>query len=105
MADSLLAACTPIPSTGLPVATAASLRSGDPALSDGDAAVAGEEITFPGRDATLMAYHAWPAAEEAFPAALVCHENRGLTEHIKDVTRRLTSAGYAALAVDLLTAA
>ena len=103
IADSLLAACSPIPSTGLPVATAASLTSDEPGLTEGDAAVAGEEITFPGRDATLMAYHARPADEGAFPAALVCHENRGLTEHIKDVTRRLASAGYAALAVDLLT--
>jgi carboxymethylenebutenolidase len=34
---------------------------------------------------------------------LVCHENRGLTEHIKDVTRRLAQAGYVALAVDLLS--
>jgi carboxymethylenebutenolidase len=34
---------------------------------------------------------------------LVCHENRGLTEHIKDVTRRLAQAGYTALAVDLLS--
>ncbi len=34
---------------------------------------------------------------------LVCHENRGLTPHIEDVTRRLAQAGYAALAVDLLS--
>ncbi len=33
----------------------------------------------------------------------MCHENRGLTEHIKDVTRRLAAAGYVALAVDLLS--
>ncbi|RPI91750.1 MAG: dienelactone hydrolase family protein, partial [Chloroflexi bacterium] len=30
------------------------------------------------------------------------HENRGLTAHIEDVTRRLAKAGYVALAVDLL---
>jgi carboxymethylenebutenolidase len=34
---------------------------------------------------------------------MVCHENRGLVEHIRDVTRRLAKAGYAALAVDLLS--
>ena len=38
-----------------------------------------------------------------FPAILVAHENRGLTDHIKDVTRRLAKAGYVALAVDLLS--
>src|SRR5437016_6790685 len=31
------------------------------------------------------------------------HENRGLVEHIKDVTRRVARAGFAALGVDLLS--
>jgi carboxymethylenebutenolidase len=34
---------------------------------------------------------------------LVCHENRGLTPHIEDVARRFAKAGYAALALDLLS--
>jgi carboxymethylenebutenolidase len=34
---------------------------------------------------------------------LVCHENRGLTDYIKDVTRRLAKTGYVGLAVDLLS--
>ena len=34
---------------------------------------------------------------------LVCHENRGLTDHIRDVARRLAKAGYVACAVDLLS--
>ncbi len=34
---------------------------------------------------------------------LVCHENRGLTAHIEDVTRRVAKAGYIGLAVDLLS--
>ncbi len=34
---------------------------------------------------------------------LVCHENRGLSTHIQDVTRRLAKAGYVGLAVDLLS--
>ncbi len=34
---------------------------------------------------------------------LVCHENRGLTDHIKDVTRRLAKAGYVGCAVDLVS--
>jgi carboxymethylenebutenolidase len=34
---------------------------------------------------------------------LVCHENRGLTPHIQDVTRRLAKAGYVGLAIDLLS--
>ena len=34
---------------------------------------------------------------------LVIHENRGLTDHIKDVVRRVAAAGYVGLGVDLLS--
>jgi carboxymethylenebutenolidase len=34
---------------------------------------------------------------------LVCHENRGLNEHIRDVVRRFAKEGYVALAIDLLS--
>ena len=30
-------------------------------------------------------------------------ENRGLTDHIKDVTRRVAKAGYVAWGIDLLS--
>ena len=32
---------------------------------------------------------------------IVIHENRGLTDHIRDVARRVAKAGYVALAPDL----
>jgi len=51
----------------------------------------------------LRGYLTRPAGEGPFAVILVCHENRGLTPHIEDVTRRLAQAGYAALAVDLLS--
>lgn len=35
---------------------------------------------------------------------LVVHENRGLTDHFRDLVGRLAGAGYAALCVDLLSA-
>jgi carboxymethylenebutenolidase len=61
-------------------------------------------IEFPGMDqAILHAYLAKPEGEGSFPVVLVCHENRGLTDHIRDVTRRFALAGYVALAVDLLS--
>jgi carboxymethylenebutenolidase len=37
------------------------------------------------------------------PAVIVIHENRGLTPHIQDITRRIALAGYLALGVDILT--
>lgn len=60
-------------------------------------------VEIPGEGANLQAYLARPMNEGSFPVVLVCHENRGLTEHIKDVARRLAKAGYVALAVDLLS--
>ncbi len=69
-----------------------------------DPAVNAGPVTFPGSDTTLMGYQALPSAGDGpFPLVLVCHENRGLTAHIQDVARRFARAGYAALAVDLLT--
>jgi carboxymethylenebutenolidase len=67
------------------------------------AAIESSDVQLPGDDADLLAYLARPAGEGSYPVVLVCHENRGLTEHIQDVTRRLASAGYVALAVDLLS--
>ena len=69
-----------------------------------DPAIQAQAVEFPGEGATLLGYLAVPAAGEGpFPVVLVCHENRGLTAHIQDVTRRLAKAGYVALAVDLLS--
>jgi carboxymethylenebutenolidase len=50
-----------------------------------------------------MGYVARPSNEAAAPVILVCHENRGLTPHLQDVTRRFAKAGYVGLAVDLLS--
>lgn len=110
LADMLLAGCTPttvaIAPSGEPAATAApplsSIGPGPtPEAAAGGAIIAGD-LEFPGEGATLAGYSARPTTDDRRPAVLVCHENRGLTEHIKDVTRRLASAGYVALAVDLL---
>jgi carboxymethylenebutenolidase len=72
-------------------------------VSPDDPAVTATMQEFPGEDTTLTGYLARPSGEGAAPVVLVCHENRGLTEHIQDVTRRLAKAGYVALAVDLLS--
>jgi carboxymethylenebutenolidase len=64
--------------------------------------VATEPISFSGPRATLMA--AWaPAVGSPRGAVLVIHENRGLTDHIRNVAGRFAASGYAALALDLLS--
>jgi carboxymethylenebutenolidase len=65
-----------------------------------DPAVAATDVTYPG-DTTIMGYLAKPSAPGTYPGVIVIHENRGLTDHIKDVARRFAKAGYIALAPDL----
>jgi carboxymethylenebutenolidase len=74
-------------------------------VAEDDPAITASDITFPGADGTeITAYQALPsAAAGRFPVVLICHENRGLTEHIRDVARRWASQGYIGTAVDLLS--
>lgn len=73
-------------------------------VSPDDPTVQAADISIPAEGAELIGYLAQPAAaSDPRPVILVCHENRGLTDHIKDVTRRLAKAGYVGLAVDLLS--
>jgi carboxymethylenebutenolidase len=72
-------------------------------VSPDDPAVTAMAVEFPDDGSMIKGYLARPNESGSFPIILVCHENRGLTEHIQDVTRRLAKAGYAALAVDLLS--
>src|SRR5919198_1191365 len=68
-----------------------------------DPAIEGQDISFPGNGTTLLGYQARPRnASGPLPLVLVCHENRGLSEHIRDVVRRFAKEGYTAFAVDLL---
>ena len=62
-------------------------------------------VTFTGQGAKLIAYMAWPdpLPPGKLPGVMVIHENRGLVDHIKDVTRRVAKAGYVGLAIDLLS--
>lgn len=62
-----------------------------------------ETVRFRADGTDISAYLARPEAGTPGPAVLICHENRGLTPHIQDVARRFAKAGYAALALDLLS--
>lgn len=65
----------------------------------------GEDIEYPGEAGMLKGYLVRPRRTETTPmaAVVVIHENRGLNEHIRDVTRRVARAGFVALGVDLLS--
>jgi carboxymethylenebutenolidase len=72
-------------------------------VPEGDPAVSAETVTFTSQEADINAYLVQPAEAGQYPAVLVCHENRGLNDHIRDVARRFAKAGYVALAIDLLS--
>ena len=62
-----------------------------------------EDVSWPGDGATMKGYLARPKDRKKRGAVVVIHENRGLTPHIQDVTRRVAQAGYLALGVDALS--
>jgi len=51
--------------------------------------------------ASLMAYMAKPNLSGRVAGVIVVHENRGQTEHIRDVVRRVATAGFVGLNIDL----
>lgn len=70
-----------------------------------DPGISASDVTFPGAGGDeITAYQVMPAEGDGpFPVVLICHENRGLTEHIRDVARRWATQGYLSAAVDLLS--
>jgi carboxymethylenebutenolidase len=124
-ANSVLAGCMPSESTGTSVTSPTDIPTSEPpavpfstvetvptqssfaapygTVMPDDPAVLAGEVQIPASDTTIMGYLAHPSGEEVSPVILVCHENRGLTAHIQDVTRRFAKAGYVGLAVDLLS--
>ncbi|MFN8596276.1 MAG: dienelactone hydrolase family protein [Anaerolineae bacterium] len=126
LATSILAACAPpaeptatsapqptTAPTSAPTSTAqatataaatATTAATDTPQSTASSDIDASDIEFTGSDgAKLLAHLARPKDGQPQPVVLVCHENRGLTDHIKDVTRRFAREGYVALAVDLLS--
>jgi carboxymethylenebutenolidase len=77
--------------------------SSAPLVAPDDPSIVAGVAEFPGEGARLAGYLARPSQPGRFPIVLVCHENRGLTRHIEDVTRRVAKAGYVGFAVDLLS--
>ncbi len=58
---------------------------------------------FIGKDGVRQGYWAKPSGRRGrLSPVLVIHENRGLTPHIQDVTRKLALAGFYAVAPDFL---
>lgn len=94
---------TDLPTTGATQAESTRSASSHGTVVPDDPDIIASPIAFPGTDTDLMGYLSRPSDEDPAPVILVCHENRGLTPHIEDMTRRYAKAGYVSLAVDLLS--
>ena len=119
IASAILAACatpdeqaasqeTASESTAQPASPTAEVQSATESapgmtVSPDDPDIEANEVKVPGDGVALMGYVAKPSGDGQFPAVLVCHENRGLNEHIRDVARRFAKAGYVGLALDMLS--
>lgn len=86
-------------------AAAAPAAAGTPVATGVAAdAVNAKMVQFANGTVQVIAYEARPKTGTGpFPAVIVIHENTGLTDHIKDVTRRLAKEGYIGLGVDFLS--
>ncbi len=72
-------------------------------VAENDEEIKTETVSYQGDGITMKGYLAAPAKQGKYGGVIVIHENRGLNEHIKDVTRRLAKAGYLAMAPDALS--
>ncbi len=89
-------------STILPALEGSYAASAQVAEDDSDLLISTAE--FPSPNGVIKGYLAQPKqAKKRLGAVLVIHENRGLTPHIKDVTRRIAKEGFIALGIDGLS--
>ena len=67
--------------------------------------IVASDVQYNGDGGTIFGYVAYPKSNTPglFPGVLVVHENQGLLDHHKDVTRRVARAGFVGVAVDLLS--
>ncbi|HWP22714.1 MAG TPA: dienelactone hydrolase family protein [Candidatus Binatia bacterium] len=68
-----------------------------------DPTILTHNVEYKGKAGSIWAYLARPVKAGKYPAVIVIHENQGLTDHIRDVARRLAKEGFVALAPDFLS--
>ncbi|MCU1258783.1 MAG: hypothetical protein JWO80_1668 [Bryobacterales bacterium] len=104
-AGGLTAAVAALTSLGVGTAEAQTPGSAGPQVPEGAPGIVTNNVSFAGEGARLLGYLAYPdpLPPAQLPAVIVIHENRGLVDHIKDVTRRVAVAGFVGLGIDLLS--
>ncbi len=72
-------------------------------VPEGDPEILTHNVRYAGKTTHISGYLARPVKAGKYPGVIVVHENIGLNEHIRDVTRRFAKQGYVALAPDYLS--
>jgi carboxymethylenebutenolidase len=101
----IAAALAALAALGIRTAEAQTACPSDVRVAEGAPGIQARPVSWAGENVTVLGYLAYPdpSPSDPSPAVIVVHENRGLVEHIKDVTRRAAAAGFVALGVDLLS--
>jgi carboxymethylenebutenolidase len=71
--------------------------------SPNDPAILTHNVEYQGKAGAVFGYLARPVKAGKYPGIIVIHENQGLTDHIRDIARRLAKDGFVALAPDFLS--
>src|SRR3989441_7627423 len=101
-AASAAPSATPVPSPSPYATPPAQVSTTGITVQPTDPRIAASTPDVKGADgASLMAYMARPAGSARVPGVIVIHENRGQLEHIKDVVRRVATAGFVGINIDL----
>jgi len=72
-------------------------------VDENDPTILTHNISYDGKAGKVTAYLVRPVKAGKYPGVIVIHENVGLSDHIRDVARRLAKEGYVVLAPDYLS--
>jgi len=72
-------------------------------VPENDPDILTHNIKYQGKKGAVAAYLARPVKAGKYPAIVAIHENAGLSDHIRDIARRLAKEGYVVLAPDYLS--
>lgn len=93
---SLAAANSMISALAATEAAAAQVSESDPALLT-------HNVSYDGKAGKVTGYLVRPVKAGKYPGIIAIHENAGLSDHIRDVARRLAKEGFVVLAPDYLS--
>jgi len=104
LAKAAWGAPAPAPPPGPPGSPPDKTTPGGVTVPPTDPAISAQAVQYPGGViATELGYLSAPSGGQVYPGIIVIHDAIGLTEHNRDITRRLARNGYVALAPDLLS--